>query len=91
MHIGDHLHVVIKECAHKCNGKTDHSMTIPALSSHAKYTLAAIAEKEARALNRLGANCNLLDSADALLDLIDDYFFFFYIIYAKCNGYIIAY
>ena len=50
------------------------SVTIPALSSHAQYTLAAMAEKVARALNRLGVDCNLLDSADALLDLIDDYF-----------------
>jgi len=49
-------------------------MTIPALSSHAQYTLAAMAEKVARALNRLGADRDLLDSADALLDLIDDYF-----------------
>jgi len=35
-----------------------------------------MAEKVARALNRLGANRDLLDStdADALLDLIADYF-----------------
>ena len=53
-------------------------MTIPALNSHAQYTLAAaaMAEKVARALNRLGADRDLLDSADAdtLLDLINDYF-----------------
>jgi len=33
-----------------------------------------MAEKVARALNRLGADHDLLDSADVLLDLIDDYF-----------------
>ena len=34
-----------------------------------------MADKVARALNHLGADCNLLDSADAnaLLDLIDEY------------------
>lgn len=53
-------------------------MTILAFSSHAQYTqaAAAMAEKIARALNRLDADRDLLDSADAdaLLDLIDDYF-----------------
>ena len=51
-------------------------MTIPALSSHAQSIQAAMAEKIARALNRLGADRDLLHSADAdaLLDLFDEYF-----------------
>ena len=48
------------------------SMTIPALS----YSTTEMAERVARALNLLGADGNLLDTADAgaLLDLIDEFF-----------------
>jgi len=46
-------------------------MTMPALSSHAQYTLAAMAGKVVPALNRLGADRDL-DSADAFIDYFDD-------------------
>ena len=50
-------------------------MTIPALSSHAQCMQAAMADKIARALNLLGSDRDLFNSADrdAFLDLIDEY------------------
>ena len=50
-------------------------MTIPTLSSHAHCMQQAMANKLARALNVLGADRELFNSADgdALLDLIDEY------------------
>ena len=50
-------------------------MTIPAVSSHAQCSIAELAERVARALNLLGADGDLLGTADtdALLELIDDY------------------
>ena len=50
-------------------------MTIPALSYHAQCMQEAMADKVARALNLLGADRDLFNSADgdAFLDLIDEY------------------
>ena len=50
-------------------------MTIPVLSSHAQCMQAAMADKVAQALNLLGADRDLLGSADAeaFLDLINEY------------------
>ena len=51
-------------------------MTIPALSSHLQCMAKAMADKVARALNLLGADRGLFNSADSdvLLDLVDEYF-----------------
>ena len=50
-------------------------MTIPALSPRAQCMQTAMADRVARALNLLGADRDLLGSADAeaLLDLIDEH------------------